>query len=301
MQKLIVVAIYLFCFTLSPTSTTYADSKYQHDRFVTNPTDIVRQSEAYMVSFDSADDNDGDGRGDTWRIPEFVAYEIKKYDGKCIPTGERPKWFCEPELVTQGVAPTDSCYAYSSTWRKTHEDWYERGHLCMKLIAERISNEAGYNTHNLLNAVPQREVFNGGIWLDLELLSAAYAQRYEKVWVVTGPIFYDKTPNVWIGEKSKGEVAVAVPDALFKIIVKESKDATRPDVLAFIYNQQGTGYGKGPFNHASHLVSVDEIEKLTGLDFLTSLPDESEAKVEKIKVKALWPVSKSDFISACKK
>ena len=301
MQKLRVSFLCLICFILVSTSATHAGSAYQHDRFATKPTDIVRQFEAYMVSFDSEDDNDGGGKVDTWRVPEFVAYEIRKYDGPCIPTGERPKWFTEPELVSRGIAPTDSSYAYPSTWRKNHEDWYERGHLCMKLIAERVSNAAGYNTHSLLNAVPQREVFNGGIWLDLELLSAAYAQRYERVWVVTGPIFYDKKPKEWIGEKSKGEAPVAVPDALFKIIVKEGADTPRPDVLAFIYKQQGMGYGKGPFNHSLHLVALGEIEKLTGLDFLTSLPDDVEAKVEKVKAKALWPVYKSDFIPACKK
>jgi len=300
MQKLRALVFGLICFTLVNTSSAYADSVYQHDRFVTKPTDIVRQFEAYVVSFDSTDDNDGDGKGDTWRIPEFVAYEIDRYDGPCIPTGARPKWFSDKELVAQAIAPTDNSYAYPSSWRKGHEDWFERGHLCMKLIAERIGNEAGYNTHSLLNAVPQREVFNGGVWLDLELLSAAYAQRYGKVWVVTGPIFYDKKPKEWIGEESKGEAPVAVPDALFKIIVKEGKNAERPDVLSFIYDQKGTGYGKGPYNHGSRLVSVDRIEALTGLDFLTSLPDGVEAKVEKEKANALWPASKSDFIPACR-
>lgn len=301
MQKLFVLAIGLICCALVSTSAAYADSVYHHDRFVTKPVDIVRQFEAYLVSFDSSDDNDGDGKGDRWRIPEFVAYEIDRYDGPCIPTGARPKWFSDKELVAQAIAPTDNSYAYPSSWRKGHEDWYERGHLCMKLIAERISNEAGYNTHSLLNAVPQREVFNGGIWLDLELLSAAYAQRYGKVWVVTGPIFLDNKPKEWIGEELKGEAPVAVPDALFKIIVKEGKLAGRPDVLSFIYDQKGVGYGKGPFNHAFHLVSVDQIEGVTGLDFLTTLPDDLEAEVEKVKSLAVWPVSKEDFIPACRK
>lgn len=299
MQKLSTI-IFLVCFALVG-SLSYADSGYQHDRFITKPTDIVRQFEAYIVSFDSQDDNDGDGKGDRWRIPEFVAYQINRYPGPCIPTGPRPQWFSEPELVADGTAPTDASYAYPASWRKTHPDWYERGHLCMKLIAERIGNQAGYNTHSLLNAVPQREFFNKGIWKDLELLSAAYAQKYGKVWVVTGPIFFGKKPKEWIGEKTKGEVPVAVPDALFKIIIKEGKVAGRPDVLAFIYNQQGAGYQKGPFKHSSYAVSVDEIEQATGLDFLTALPDDIEAEVEKVKSSVLWPVSKEDFIPACRK
>jgi hypothetical protein len=65
----------LICFILVSTSATHAGSAYQHDRFATKPTDIVRQFDACMVSFGSEDYNDGDGKDDTWRVPEFVAYE----------------------------------------------------------------------------------------------------------------------------------------------------------------------------------------------------------------------------------
>jgi hypothetical protein len=48
MQKLRVSFLCLICSILVSTSATHAGSAYQHDRFATKPTDIVRQFEAYI-------------------------------------------------------------------------------------------------------------------------------------------------------------------------------------------------------------------------------------------------------------
>jgi endonuclease G, mitochondrial len=93
---------------------------------------------------------------------------------------------------------------------------------------------------------------------------------------------------------------VAIPDALFKIVVKESGTKNKPDVLAFIYPQVGPGYYRGkPYDHTRYLTTVDEIEKLTGIDFLTAIPDEKEQSIESKEVRTLWPVQKEDYINAC--
>lgn len=92
---------------------------------------------------------------------------------------------------------------------------------------------------------------------------------------------------------------MAIPDALYKIVVKLS--GTKPDVLAFLYQQEGEGYAKGPFHHEHYLTTVDEIERLTGLDFLTALPDDIEHEVESKKAIGLWPVDREDYIPACRK
>ena len=69
-------------------------------------------------------------------------------------TGNRPAWFTDNGLKNQGFAPTDDTYKYLKAFRKAHPNWYVRGHLCMKLHAARISPEAEWNTHTMLNAVP---------------------------------------------------------------------------------------------------------------------------------------------------
>jgi len=263
--------------------------EYNHDRFVTLPRDITFEFRAYLTSFDSIDDNNGDGIADIWRIPEFVAYELKGFEGELGKGPDRPSpWITDEILFRQQVAPSDASYKYSRAFRSNHKNWYDRGHLCAKVHAWRLGANADWNTHTVLNAVPQRHDFNAGIWRDLESLTGKWADTYGSVWVIAGPVFENKTPSKWIGEIGKGELPVAIPDGLFKIIIKDSETEGEVDVLAFYYPHGGRDYKKGPFDHAKRLVSVNWIEKRTGLDFLTVLDDEYEEKVERKKTKPLW-------------
>ncbi|RLD60969.1 MAG: hypothetical protein DRI95_14755, partial [Bacteroidetes bacterium] len=54
------------------------DSTYEHTKWGIGPNDLIYNFAAYTTSFDSDDDNNNDGVGDLWGIPEWVAYEIKK-------------------------------------------------------------------------------------------------------------------------------------------------------------------------------------------------------------------------------
>lgn len=276
------------------------DPAYSHDRWETQPRDVVREFRAFTVSFDGADDDDADGTPSLWRVPEWVAYEIKRFEGECIPTGSRPAWFSDDQLVAAGQAARDDSYTESRDFRRRYDDWFVRGHLAMKLIAERLGEDAAWNTHTLLNAVPQRQSFNAGIWLDLEELTGAWANRYDSVWVITGPILVDNYPTTWIGDEADGEAQVAVPEALFKIVVKESADPDSPDVLAFVYPQVGPGYLSAPYDHTRYLTSVEEIETLTGLSFLNVVPEPARQAVVKSSASGLWPVAQSNFVRACR-
>ena len=89
------------------------------------------------------------------------------------------------------------------------------------------------------------------------------------------------------------------PDALFKIVIKDSEEPDTPDVLAFIYPQVGPGYTAKEYFHENYLTSVDEIEALTGLEFLTDLPEEIEDSIEESVAESLWEVEEEDFIEAC--
>ena len=168
-------------------------SKYKHDRYVTKPKDIVRKFRAYLTSFDSADDDDGDGKPDRWGIPHFVAYEIKRFRGTLGKGPKRPSnWITDKELARAKIAPTDATYRYSPAFRSVHPNWYDRGHLSMKQHAWRLGPNADWNTHTVLNAVPQRHAFNAGIWKNLEDKTAAWADKYKAVWIVAGPRLVQK-------------------------------------------------------------------------------------------------------------
>ena len=245
------------------------DSNYSHDKWVTKPKDIVKQFRAYTVSFDSPDDDVSLG------VPEWVAHEIKPHSDPLGKGPKRPKWIADPDV---NDVPTDDSYKNSMN---------DRGHMCQKYIAWRLGANADWNTHTTLNACPQSPSFNRGIWKNLEDKTAEWADDSgEPIWVICGPVFVKKRAIHWIGDP--GEIPVAVPHGFYKIVVKESQDPDRPDVLAFLYPHHELYIQKGPHNHVPYLVSVDYIEKLTGLDFLTTLPNNDEKAVEKAVATSLW-------------
>jgi len=271
------------------------DDSYNHDRFGTvivgeaGSNNHKREFRAYVTVFDGADDDNGDGKVDLLGVPHFVAYQMKRYEGKLPKGPKRPSpWMTDKALYKSGVAPKDASYKHSRAFLSTRPNWFVRGHLCMKQHAWRLGENADWNTHTTLNAVPQRQDFNAGIWLDLEVKTAEWADKYGSVWIVDGPIFEPQpnSPREWLGEAEKGEKMVAIPDALFKVIIRETANPDKPEVLAFIYPQ--TVKRGGGYDHAQYLTSVDIIEQKTGLDLFTTLSDDSEKEIEKKIYSSVW-------------
>lgn len=195
------------------------------------------------------------------------------------------------EGYANGIVPKDETYAVSGVndMKEVKTDYrYVRGHLCMKKIASRVSLDAEYNTHTTLNAVPQLQWQNAGIWLDLEFKTIEWAESKGSVWVVCGPVFFKKSPAVWLGQE--GEVKAAVPDALYKIVIKEVNG--KPDALAFLIPNV---IPSDKDDYSEFLTSVDRIEKLTGLDFMSNSSgnDSMESRNE-----SLSEQEKLDFVSA---
>ena len=275
---LLVVALLVAGAWCSDYQTIVPAEGYRHDRWGTQPRDIVREFRAYVSSFDGTDDNDGDGQGECWGVPEWVAYEIKRYPTDLGKSPDRPNpWITDEDLHRKRIAPNDDSYKNGG---------YDRGHMCMKYIAFRLGKDADWNTHTVLNACPQEAKLNQYIWKDLEERTAKWADEHGSLWVVCGPVFLGKKVKRWVGDP--GEVPVAVSDAFFKIVIRESGTPNRPDALAFIYPHHARYPTKKPYDHRPYLVSIDLVESLTGLDFLTALSEGDQKAVEKVVPKMLW-------------
>lgn len=275
------------------------EAGYEHDKWGISPHDQVFKFRAYTTSFDGEDDNDGDGSGDKWGVPEWVAFEVRRKTMHV--KAKRPSsWMSEESLYAsaKNVAPKDDSYHFLKTTKAEHPYSLtynlSRGHMCPKNIANRLGKDADYNTHTVLNACPQKQWLNNGIWKDLERLTENWADKYEKVWVICGPVFHKSKPRLWLGEADKGEKPVAVPDGFYKIIVRESEDSNKPEVLAFIYphaikpSKNRKKSAKEGYPHEKFLVSVDDIEKHTGVDFFVSLTAGEQATIEADAATKVW-------------
>ena len=231
-------------------------------------------------------------------VPHWVAHHVKKA-ADSPESGERPNtWFTIFDLADKGIAPISDSYAFSSAFRKQHKNWYDRGHLAQKYLAERLGHDAAWFTHNVVNAVPQLHVFNAGPWLTLECMTGAWANKYGAVWVVAGPVFDKNKPISWMrSDNHKKAVPVAIPPNEFKIVVR--KNGAQWEVLSFLYPQSHKTYAKGPFDPEIWFKSVAEIERMTGLKLLAGLPNADALKANE--AEKLWPVAKSDFDTGCNK
>ena len=146
---------------------------------------------------------------------------------------------------------------------------YDRGHLASSYsIAKCFGNAAQMQTFLMSNVVPQRHAFNAGIWKSLEMKEInTFAPRCQSIWIITGPIY----PAVITHALPSG---IPVPEAFYKIILDEIDGRLR--AMAFIIEHDP----EEDRNLTDCLVSIDEIEKRTGLDFYTGFPETVQTALE---------------------
>ena len=114
------------------------------------------------------------------------------------------------------------------------------------------------------NMSPQEPGFNRGIWKKLEETVRGFVTGEGKLYVVTGPILSGSTKTI-------GPNQVTVPRSYYKVIYAPAQEK----MIAFVmFNTKLSG------SVSDYAVSVDHVEKLTGIDFYPGLPDSIEEELE---------------------
>lgn len=124
------------------------------------------------------------------------------------------------------------------------------------------------------NMCPQNGNLNRGDWNEMEMACRKWAKKYGDLYIVCGPILYKGK------HKTIGKNKVVVPEAFFKVVLRTGDD---PQAIGFIYKNTS---GNRPKD--SYVNTVDEVERITGIDFFPSLPDDVEKKVEAECDLGLW-------------
>ncbi len=151
---------------------------------------------------------------------------------------------------------------------------YDRGHLC-PAGDNKWSAKAMRDCFLMTNMCPQHPGLNSGAWNSLEQQCRTWAQKYGKVSIVAGPVFLNKQ------HRKLGRNKVVVPDAFFKVILCMKPT---PKAIGFIYrNQSQKGKKRSEFVN-----TVDQVERITGFDFFSELPDRIENKIESKADLAIW-------------
>ncbi len=195
------------------------------------------------------------GYSELRRNPLWVAYRVRPVrEKRRMP---RPRGFRQDWRTAWWLRP-DGFREYG----------YDRGHLAPNYaIGQLYGAEAQYATFRLSNIAPQSPELNRELWQRLEEIEVDdFARRLGELQVIAGPVFTSPRELLPGG--------VEIPDAFYKILV--DYDAKSPQALAFIMPQRARG--NAPLDR--FVVSVDEVERLAGLDFFGKLPDAQERKLE---------------------
>lgn len=204
------------------------------------------------------------GYSETLCGPVWAAYRIQDLD-RLEPAPPRPDHFEIDMRTLARVSP--------EAYRESH---YDRGHLAPNHgIATRFGEAAQRETFLMSNIVPQSHELNAGLWKELEQrIAGNYPARYGEVWVFCGPIFPENPRRL--------SRRVAIPDRFFMIILDEVEGRLRSQ--AFVLPQDAPAGA----SLAAYGTSIDRIEEMTGLDFLSELDPQSVAALEAKVTRTPW-------------
>jgi endonuclease G len=248
--RLLTIAVSLFVsivtiFAQEP--SVYRPKFPQYDNLkygVPGPADTIIEREGYALGYIEKHEQ-----------PSWVCYIVTKEELSTRVAKRTNNFRADPAIPTGSAHPAD--YTRSG---------FDRGHLApaadMSFSAETMSE-----SFFMSNMSPQRPQFNRGIWGKLEKQIRYFANRERMIVVVTGPILPD-TPTITIGQNK-----VTVPEYYYKVVY----DLTPPQkMIGFVLPNKGS---QKPL--ASFAVTVDHVEKLTGLDFFSLVPKQKQEELEK--------------------
>lgn len=192
---------------------------------------------------------------------KWVAYQLTA--SETVRRFKRSDNFRIDPKISSGSA-TDDDYRRSG---------YDRGHLApaadMAWSSQTMSESFYYS-----NMSPQVPGFNRGIWKRLEEQLRNWAVELDTIYVVTGPILSGNMNYI-------GPDNVAVPNYYYKAVLYSRGSESRAIgfVMANLASQENV------FNYS---VSIDSVEKLTGLDLFAALPDHLENSIERNLCVSCW-------------
>jgi endonuclease G len=191
---------------------------------------------------------------ESYEQAEWVFYQLKK---NFIKNNDfkRPFFVLDPKVATG-----------SADWRNYKKSGFDKGHLCPAGDME-FAIDAYNDTFFTSNISPQRNDFNAGIWNRLEQKVRYWAVKYDGIYVVTAGVL---EPSL----KTIGKENVAVPKFFYKILLDTSRGEFK--MIAFLIPNEPSNKPLYDF-----VVSVDRIEKMTGIDFFSVLDDKIESQLEK--------------------
>ena len=147
--------------------------------------------------------------------------------------------------------------------RATNGDYrksgWSRGHMC-PAGDNKWDADAMYDSFLLTNACPQHSNLNSGVWNQIEMSCRRWAEKYNDVYIVCGPVLFRQE------HETIGPNKVVVPEAFFKVVL--CLNGT-PKGIGFICRNTDGSRAKDNYVNTIH-----QIERITGITFFPNLSQE---------------------------
>ena len=247
----------------------------------TNSQVVVKRTADYGITYSVEWDN-------AKIANRWTCYEL--HEGNTLSTASRKDDFkADPDVA---VSPALADYSNSG---------FSRGHLCPS--ADRLcTTEQNKQTFYLTNMQPQYQSHNGGLWSRLEKLVRDYAtnddytdEHCDTLYIVKAATIADVTLNGSTSagvyaEKCKGKLLV--PKYFYMALLHYNKELGAYQAIAFWTDHLSTTQPVA--NLGDYAISIDELERRTGIDFFCNLPDDIETYVESMEPDlTFWHLTKT--------
>lgn len=211
------------------------------------------------------------------KVAPSTPSQIKEYKGFTLSfnkLNKTPNWVGWELLASElnGKTPrsnkfwTDADITGCPTTYDYRKSEFDRGHMS-PAAEHKWDSKAMNDSFSLANICPQNHALNTGAWNRLEEMERRWANRDSAIIIVAGPIYQNSDT------KTIGENRVRVPSAFYKVII--APYVANPRGIGFIFPNMSS-----PGSYLNYAMTIDEIEKITGIDFFSSLPDSLENAIE---------------------
>lgn len=238
---------------------------------LTDQSESVLHQDDYIIGYD-----------EDLKVPLWVSYRLTAEDAK----DRRARLNCfrsDPRLSETESAICED-YKHSG---------FDRGHMVPNADMRR-SEAAMINTYMFTNMCPQFPRFNQDIWAWLEGFVRDWAEEKGAIYIITGAVF-DRDGDGqrdadFEANHTKETTDVAVPTHFYKIILNVHQNGFIEALTVLLPHSEDSPPKEEAVEFLeSHIVSIDDIEDVTGINFFEKLEDNKERAVERFLGLGLWP------------
>ncbi len=142
-------------------------------------------------------------------------------------------------------------------WNDYKGSGWSRGHMC-PAGDNKWDGDAMYESFLFTNCCPQNRELNSGVWNQIEMSCRRWAEKYDSIYIVCGPILMKKE------HETIGDNDVVVPEAFFKIILCTTTHPAKG--IGFVCRNT-----EGSRKKDLYVNSIKQVERITGYTFFPKL------------------------------